>query len=67
MFSKAQVNDVNWALRKSEPDFKWGLGSEPEDEDVTVVLAAPCVELATVLDVVVGTGAWRWRRGIPGD
>ncbi len=61
-FPKDRANDLNWALRKSDPQLNWGIGSDPEDEEMSVVLAAAGVDLATVLDDVVGSGAWTWRR-----
>lgn len=61
-FPSSRVNDVNWALRESDPRLNWGIGSDPEDKELMVVLAAADVDLATVLDDVVGEGAWRWRR-----
>lgn len=61
-FPSSRVNDVNWALRESDPSLNWGIGSDPEDTELMVVLAAADVDLATVLDDVVGEGAWRWRR-----
>lgn len=60
-FPKSRVNDVSWALRVSAPDLNWGIGSDPEEKELSVVLAAANVDLATVLDDVVGEGAWRWR------
>lgn len=61
-FPTSRVNDVNWALRESDPSLNWGIGIDPEDKELSVVLAAANVDLATVLDDVVGEGAWRWRR-----
>ncbi len=61
-FPKERVNDLNWALRRSAPELNWGIGRDPEDENVSVVLAAADVDLASVLDDVVGSGAWTWRR-----
>jgi ATP-dependent Clp protease ATP-binding subunit ClpA len=61
-FPKSRVNDVNWALRQSAPNLNWGIGSDPEEKELSVVLAAGNVDLATVLDDVVGEGAWTWRR-----
>ncbi len=61
-FPKNRANDLNWALRRSAPELNWGIGRDPEDEGMNVVLAAADVDLATVLDDVVGTGAWTWRR-----
>lgn len=60
-FPTARVNDLNWALRRSSPNLHWGIGSDPEDDERGVVLAAADVDLATVLDEVVGAGAWTWR------
>ena len=64
-FPKDRVNDLNWALRESNPELNWGIGSGPEDDGLSVVIAADDVDLATVLDDVVGRGAWRWRRKNP--
>lgn len=61
-FPKDRVNDLNWALRKSAPELNWGIGCDPEEEEMSVVLAAADVDLATVLDAVIGSGAWTWRR-----
>lgn len=61
-FPKGRANDVNWALRAHSPGLHWGIGSDPDDEGTNVVLAAADVDLAAVLDEVVGAGAWRWRR-----
>ena len=61
-FPSSRVNDVNWALREGDPSLSWGIGSDPENKELSVVLAAANVDLATVLDDVVGEGAWRWRR-----
>lgn len=61
-FPKDRVNDLNWALRRSAPDLNWGIGSDVDDEEMGVVLAAADVDLATVLDDVIGSGAWTWRR-----
>ena len=59
-FAKGRVNDVNRALRTSSPDLRWGIGSHPDDDEASVVLAAADVDLVTVLDDVVGEGAWSW-------
>ena len=61
-FPSSRANDVNWALREGDPSLNWGIGSDPENKELSVVLAAANVDLATVLDDVVGEGAWRWRR-----
>jgi hypothetical protein len=61
-FPRTRVNDVNWALRESDPSLNWGIGRDPDDSELSVVLAAANVDLATVLDDVVGEGVWRWRR-----
>ena len=61
-FPSSRVNDVNWALRESDPNLHWGIGSDPDDKELSVVLAAANVDLAAVLDDVVGEGAWSWRR-----
>lgn len=61
VFPKDRVNDVNWALRARDPALRWGLGSDPDDQEAGVVLAAADVDLAGVLDDVVGAGGWRWR------
>jgi hypothetical protein len=61
-FPKSLANDVNWALRRTHPDLNWGIGSDPEDDELSVVLAVADVNLGTVLDDVVGKGAWHWHR-----
>lgn len=61
-FPRSHMNDVNWALRRTHPDLGWGIGRDPEDDELGVVLAVADVELGPVLDDVVGKGAWRWRR-----
>lgn len=61
-FPKWRVNDVNWALRRTHPDLNWGIGSDPEDDELSVVLAVADVDLGAVLDDVVGKGAWHWHR-----
>ena len=61
-FPKGRVNDLNWALRRTSPNLHWGIGSDPEDPQRSVVLAAADVDLAPVLDEVVGAGGWTWRR-----
>jgi hypothetical protein len=61
-FPKSLTNDVNWALRRTDPDLNWGIGSDPEDDELSVVLAGADVDLGTVLDEVVGKGAWHWHR-----
>ncbi len=61
-FPKERVNDLNWALRRSDPELNWGIGSDPEDEGNGVVLAAAHVDLVTVLDDAIGSGAWTLRR-----
>ena len=35
---------------------RWGIGSDPEEKELSLVLAAANVDLATVLDDVVGEG-----------
>jgi hypothetical protein len=61
-FPADRVNEINWALRAHEPDLHWGIGSDPDQDGVSVVLAAEGVDLATVLDDVVGQGGWSWRQ-----
>lgn len=61
-FPKSLANDVNWALRRTYPDLNWGIGSDPEDDELSVVLAVVDLDLGTVLDNVVGKGAWHWHR-----
>ncbi len=64
-FPSGRVNDLNRALRKSDPALNWGIGSDPDDDRLSVVLAGAEVDLAGVLDEVVGRGAWTWRRRNP--
>lgn len=61
-FPDSRVNDVNWALRRAYPDLNWGIGSDPEDDELSVVVAAADVDLGAVLDDIVGKGAWHWHR-----
>jgi ATP-dependent Clp protease ATP-binding subunit ClpA len=64
-FPTERLNDVNRALRRSHPNLHWGIGSHPEDGETSVVLAADDVDLAAVLDDVVGKDRWSWRTGTP--
>lgn len=60
-FPRAHLDAVNWALREQAPDLRWGIGHDPDDEGVMVVLAAEHVDLSSILDEIVGRGGWTWR------
>ncbi len=63
-FPKARLHELNWALRE-RADFDWGIGRDKDDPDTMIVLAAAHIELDRVLDDVVGSGLWQWRKGGP--
>jgi hypothetical protein len=60
-FPKELVQEVNWALRAASPQGHWGIGSDPDDDNVMIVIAADDIPVEQVLDEVVGSPGWSWR------